>query len=468
MEKKVQYRVFTIVQRSIFSIKTVKILFAGTLFFGIVCRPVFGLTLDEAREIALRNNPALKAAIKAKESAHWDAKKSIWGVLPSAQASGSYSLYDPAVSSVVPGEEKKSASSVSVSVIQPVYNGRQGIIGIRTSRENEKIADYTLEQKMLETIADTETKYFSVLENKSLMTIASKDLEASFENSKTAGIRYRFGTLSRADFLNIQSQASSKEVTYIQAKSNYDVSRRDFANFLRIAPDFKLEEVDFSAIDSVIEVVRGLDDQAMEKIVQSAVSIGMTSNPSLKISAASVKISKNTLSIARQAFFPSINLSFTNSWDKSDLDRTCTYQGVITLSGSIPLFPVIDTVDEMRGASSNLQEVQFDYESSEDGVALSIQSAVYALVTAARSIGSSRQAMEYAESTYEQMKVRFESGIISSTDLLDAEVLLSSAERQYTTSRYNFLRAESSLMKLMGLYDKKRLHELFVQAQEEE
>jgi len=464
----VKHRPHSIVQKKIFTRAAVKIVFASALFFVMVCRLGFSLTLDEAREIALRNNPALKAAVKAKESAHWDAKKSIWGVMPYAQASGGYSIYDPAVSSIVPGEEKKSASSVRVSVTQPVYNGRKGIIGIRTSRENEKIADYTLEQKMLETIAETETKYFSVLEKKSLMAIAFKDLGASRENSKTASIRYTLGTLSKADFLNVQSQTSSKEVSYIQEKSNYEVSRRDLANFLGIAPDFKLEAVEFSVIDSFIERVRALDDQAMEKIAQRAVSIGMTGNPSLKISAASVKISQNTLSIARQAFFPSISLSFTNSWDKSDLDRTYTYQGIVTLSGSLPLFPVIDTVDEMRGNSSRFEEANYTYESAKDGVALSIQSAVYALATAARSIGSAQQAMKYAQETYEQMKVRFESGVVSATDLLNTEVLLTSAESQYTTSRYDFLRAESSLMKLMGLYDKKKLHKLFVLGQEGE
>jgi len=461
-------RAYSIVQSKILNRRAVKSIFSIAFFFGMLCRLGFGLTLDEAREIALRNNPALKAAIKARDVAHWEAKKSIWSVLPSAQASGSYSIYDPAVSSIVPGQEKRSASSVSVSVTQPIYNGRKGIIGIRTSRKNEKIADYTLEQKILETIAEVETKYFSVLENKSLMMISFKDLEASRENSKTANVRYTLGTLSKADFLNVQSQASSKEVSYIQAKSNYDVSRRDLANFLRIAPDFKLEEVDFSALNPIIECARGLDDQEMGKIVQHAVLIGIAGNPSLKISAASVKISKNTLSTARQSFFPSINLSFTNSWDKSDLDRNYTYQGIVTLSGSFTFFPVIDTFNELRATSSSLDEARYTYESAEDGLVLAIERDFYALVTAARSIGSSWQAMEYAESTYEQMKVRFESGVISSSDLLNAEVLLFSAQSQYTTSRYNFLRAESSLMKLMGLYDKKKLHELFLQGQEVE
>jgi len=464
----VKHRAHSIVQKKIFSRKAVKIVFASALFFGMVCRLGFGLTLDEAREIALKNNPALKAAVKAKESAHWDAKKSIWSVLPYAQASSSYSIYDPAVSSIVPGQEKKSASSLSVSVTQPVYRGRKGIIGIRTGRENEKIAEYTLEQKTLETIAEVESKYFSVLENKSLMAIAFKDLEASRENSKTANIRYTLGTLSRADFLNVQSQTSSKEVSYIQEKSNYEVSRRDLANFLRITPDFILEEVEFSVIDSFIERVRALDDQSVEKISQRAVSIGMAGNPSLKISAASIEINQNALSTAKQSFFPSINLSFTNSLDKSDLDRTYTYQGVVTLSGSLALFPVIDTLDEVRGSASSLEEAHYAYESAKDGVVLAVESAVYALVTAARSIDSSRQAAEYARETYEQMKTRFESGVVSATDLLNTEVLLTSAESQYTTARYNFLRAESSLMKQLGLRDKKMLHELFIEGREGE
>ncbi len=462
-EPEVAHPAYKVAERKMTSIKATTIIFLTVLFFGLVSSFADGLTLDEAKEIALKNNPSLKAAVKAKESAYWDAKKSIWGVLPSAQASGGYSAYDPAISTVIPDQEKKSSSSLSVSITQPVYNGRKGIIGIHTGRENEKITEYTLEQKMLETIAGVETRYFAVLENKSLMEIAYKDLEAARENTATARVRYSLGTLSKADFLNVQSQASSKEVAYIQSRSNYEISRRDIANFLHVSSDFTLEPVDFSLIDTFVEQVSALDDAATAKIATRTVSLGLTKNPSLKISSATVKINELALAGLKQEFFPSVNLSFTNSWDKSDLEQQYTYQGVITLYGSLPLFPIIDTLDEVRGSASSLEEARDTYESAKDEVVLSVQSAVYALVTAARSIDSSHQAAEYARETYEQMKTRFESGVVSSTDLLNTEILLTSAESQYTTARYNFLRAESSLMKQLGLRDKKTLHELFTE-----
>ncbi len=74
---------------------------------------------------------------------------------------------------------------------------------------------------------------------------------------------------------------------------------------------------------------------------------------------------------------------------------------------------------------------------------------------------SAKIALDFAEETYEQMFVRYENNIISSQDLLDVEILLTSSRNQYINSYYDFLRAKSSLLNQMGEKNENKLFKLF-------
>ncbi len=76
-------------------------------------------------------------------------------------------------------------------------------------------------------------------------------------------------------------------------------------------------------------------------------------------------------------------------------------------------------------------------------------------------VHSAMIALDFAEETYEQMSVRYQSNIISSQDLLDVEILLTSSRNQYINSYYDFLRAKSSLLNQMGEKNENKLFKLF-------
>ena len=94
-------------------------------------------------------------------------------------------------------------------------------------------------------------------------------------------------------------------------------------------------------------------------------------------------------------------------------------------------------------------------------VTLLIEQQFFNLLSSARAVNAARSALEFAEETYEQMNVRYENGLISSQDLLDAEILLTSSRTQYISTYYDFLRAKSSLLSQIGEKDEAVLFNLF-------
>ena len=128
-----------------------------------------GLTLEEAKKIALENNPELLAKEEAKKSANWSVKGAMMSFLPSAQLTGNYTKYDPSIPSMSPNTTQEDSKSYGVSITQPIFNGGKIWYNAKMQKDKEKIANYNLNNQFLQTITNVESKYFSVLEQKELL-----------------------------------------------------------------------------------------------------------------------------------------------------------------------------------------------------------------------------------------------------------------------------------------------------------
>ncbi|MCK4695692.1 MAG: TolC family protein, partial [Candidatus Cloacimonetes bacterium] len=230
------------------------------------------LTLDKAREIALKNNPELLAEEHAKKSAKYDFWKSTLGLIPSASLNGTYTEYKPGFS-MGSGPTAEESRSYGYTISQPLFNGGKIWLGSRIQHDAAKIANASYLNKKLETIANVESKFLSVLENKDLLKTAQKDLRSSEIQLEIAQMRFETGTLSKADYLQLQSQKASKEVSLIQMETIYLISRIDLANFLQISPDYTVEKLSPDSYETFLNNIQSLNQEQVNELILNIVDI---------------------------------------------------------------------------------------------------------------------------------------------------------------------------------------------------
>ncbi|MCD6177479.1 MAG: TolC family protein [Candidatus Cloacimonetes bacterium] len=428
------------------------------ILLSIISISLSALTLDEAKKLALKNNPDLLAqqqATKASKNNLWQAYLNL---IPSASLTGNYLKYDePVLMGPEPVEESK---SYGYSITQPVFNGGKIWLGARMANDGHKISKESLKNKTISTLVDVESKYFKVLENQILLEISQKDLLSSQTNVEIAQIRFDAGTLSKAEFLQLQSELAGKEVTRIQIENLYQISLLELANFLQIDKVTELTEIPIESHQPILDKLSKKSLSELNEMINMIINIGLENNPSLKMSEISVNTNKKSLLMAGGNFLPSVNLQYSNNWAKYDFQDDYHESGQIGINLSIPIFPLVDNGLEVAKANHNLKQSKYALETISDGVKLSLQSSLINLVAAAKTVISSKLAMEFSKETYDQMKERFTYGIITANDLLSAEVMFTSAQNQYTTSFYNFLRIKSTLQLLIGIEDPQILEEI--------
>ncbi len=405
------------------------------------------ISLSEARELALKNNLDLLASSHSLKAARWDVWNAASGMLPSLKMDASYTEFKP---DFMNADEQR---SFGYSISQPIFNGGGIWLGYRIKNDLAKIASASFTNRKLATIANIESKYFNVLENQDFLVTARTDLQSSELNLEIAEARYETGTLSRADLLQMQSLNASKEVTMIQLENFYKISRIDLANFLQIETDYILEDITFDYHADLIEKLQNLSPGSVDNIINDFIEIGSETNPNLLISEHSKSMNSKSHLISAGNFLPSLNLSYSHTWDKYNYQEEYEDSERLMLIASVPLFPIIDNVSAFSKARHELKKSTYEYNSTLDGIKLGTQSSVYNLLTAAKSVSAAKIALNYARETYQQMEERFKNNLISTSELLDVEVLLTSSKNQFTRSFFDLLRARSVLLQNLGSED---------------
>ncbi|MCD4651983.1 MAG: TolC family protein [Candidatus Cloacimonetes bacterium] len=422
--------------------------FLFLLLFVAVLTSAETLNLQQVREIALRNNPTYKAAQSKTSASKWSYRQSMMGLIPNAKLEGRYRSTEPGTT-LMTGDVMDYQTTYGFSASQPIFVGGSIWLGSRISRDSWKIAEASLQNTTLSVVAEAETKYFNVLKYRDLLAIAEKNLEYARGNEFIAKTRFESGTISQADYLQMQSDRANKEVALLQMQNLVRVSRADLANHLQIEGELTITPLSSEELLSEITGVKALSQPAVEQAVTRILTLGVEQNPSLKISSLGVSIGKKTRLIAQGQFLPSIALSYSKEWSAWE-DEAHEDTATLMLNASMSTFPMFGKFARVQSAKYSLRQALMNHRTAEDGVRLGITNAVYTMVTAASSVETSKIALDFSRETFRQMEIRFRNNLVSATDMLNVQIMLSAAENQYSTALYDYLEAKSGLMLLTG------------------
>ncbi|MCD6329187.1 MAG: TolC family protein [Candidatus Cloacimonetes bacterium] len=407
------------------------------------------LDLELAKELALKNYPVYLSEIEALKSAQSGRWNAYTGLLPSANLNASQTRYNPDQTVGINNADKM--TTYGISITQPIFNGGKIWLGARMQEDVVKLSKENLRMTKLQTLAGVEQQYFSVLQNEKLMHIAELDLESSKTNLEIARTKYDAGLLSKGEYLQIEAEKTNKMVSVLQMKNLFQTSKMNLQNYLQIGAIGKIEPVDSTEYSTLLEVLQNLSLAEIDSISNGFVRYGMEHSPLIAMSNIAIGTSKKSLLMAGGNFLPSLNLSYSKNWVKYDFMSDYDNSESITLSASLPIFPIVDNVTSFTQAHHDLKRSQYDYRTIEDGVVIGIKGQFLNLVSYANSIIAAKASRAQASETYAQMQEYFAQGLISANELNATQTLYLSTQNQYVQSLYDFLGAKSALLQQLGV-----------------
>lgn len=417
------------------------------------------ITLDQARDRALQFNPDYQAQTHTYKAAQWTEIQSITSLIGDASFSLGQSKTEPGALT-----DETNMQNYGYSFTQPIFMGGKLVLGWQISRDSKKMEEYTLLSTRLQTLSSVEQKYFSALEAQDYLEIARDQLKSATTNQEIAQVRYDLGTLSMADLLKIQADKATKETELIQAETAHKIALLSLKNYLQLSEDIQLQPIDTASYEPRIQTLSSMDESIMKTTITKVLDRGGKDNPTLLSLERSKKIADKNFYMAVGNVLPTVSFSLSKTWSKlwdetleaDDVDFDD--QQTMSLNLSIPIFPLADNAANIAKVRHQRRATYLRYDSSKDGVYLQLEQSVLNLISAAKQKKAAELSLQYTDEMYRQMEERFRNGLITTTDLLDVQVMLKSAKTSYTRSIYQFITAKSALMNLLGIEDETILY----------
>jgi len=403
--------------------------------FNILVIPFLGvnlyaLDLDEAIDTALKNNNSLKRQAYVLDEAKENVNYSKASYQPTLNLSYEYNANKESIQNS--GKDNSSASAI---ISYNLFNGLKDFYAVNSSKFLEENSFFTYEASKNDLIYDTKVYYINYL--KSLKNIETQEnayklLQQQYRDSKN---RFDQGLLAKNDLLQVNAQMLQAKQALASAKANSKIARFELKNIL----------------GGKLDTQEPIEDLAKRKIVMDQYSMDYLENRSeIKALKSSIESMVSLKKSNRGNYMPSVdlNLAYTKFGDNGKLDVVEPavdeqQSAIVTMSWNL--------YNGGRDYSQDLiyQKRILQYKEQLEELKLSInlqyERAVEQFDVSELNYETAKISLAQSKENYKIVNNRFKEGLSTSTDLINANYLLSQAKQSFDNAYYDRFLAKASL-----------------------
>jgi outer membrane protein TolC len=415
-----------------------------TILFFISTSIAQSLTVDECVRIALENKPSLKRAEQDVAIARLNRASTGALMLPSINASNSFSETTYGNTS----SEASERYSGGLSLSQSLFNFGTKINTLKQSDNTYNTAKQQRRQAKARIILDVHTFYYQYLKNSELFDIAGKDLELSKKQLDLVQNQYNLGAVSKTDFLKAS-------VRYGTAKSSFlsrELSKKNSEKSLRFS---------MGLLNSDIPIIV---EQKMDLILtvptfDEAYSLMLSNSPDLSILDNQISGAQINVKKAWSSSLPSINMSIgMNASSADQITRTYfddNYIKSANITLSIPIFSGFRNRNSIQISKLQLDQAETRLSGGKNSAKVSLYALINTLNNYQEIIPIQEEVLLSAEEDLKLAQQRYELGSASILVLLDAQLALIQASSSLVRTKYDAAIQVANLDDLLGTLDKK-------------
>ena len=404
------------------------------------------IDLDGALARALKDNPSIRQAEAAVDAAEARVRQKQSGYYPLIDAEAKYTRLDPDPAIAFPpfGTIQFFPANnydAHLGLYQTVYDFGKTSSIVAVSRSGREAAKYGLELTKTDIAFRAIRSFYTVLLLEQSMLVQDQQISSLDEYFSIVKKKVASGTATNFDALTIEVKLSEEKN-----------QKFDIANALE-KQKIALKRLLGIKDDSDIELKGEFSDEPVALDETGLISGARAGRPELKIAAENEAAAAEKLRVAKTDGNPSINVGFMYGekngyfFDLSEMRKNT----VGFVQADMQLFNGFKSSNMVREADANLSSAKENSRDAEDSVTEEIRQSISDVRADMEKIDAYKLHVRLAEQAVEQAKVRYENGIITNLDLLNAQTSLAQANLLYLQSLYNYEMSRVSLRKAAGL-----------------
>ena len=392
--------------------------------------------LADVYELALQNDPLLRAAEATYRAGKENKRQGIAGLLPTLSVSGSTNWNEYRVEEQL--QDQYNSNSYLANLNQPIFRLDKWFQFERGTALSEAAeAEFAYQQQ--ETMIRVASAYFNVLNSIDSLNAAKAEEKAIGRQKDLAKKRFDVGLAAITEVQETQAAFDLTVVSRIAREAQLDSAQETLTSI--VGRDIKL----LSPLIDEFEI--SLPDPLDR---ESWVSLGLKNNYQLK----SAKLQRDAAQAAARGsasnHLPQIDLVGRISQSTSKQGK---FGGFIqnplfgieqdtrqySIQFSLPLYAGGAISSARRQAYANYDRSKEQAIYTERSTIKDVRSNHFGVQTQVANVTARKQALASAESALEATQVGYEVGTRNTVDLLDAQKRLFQAQRDYASSRYEYI-----------------------------
>ena len=411
-----------------------KLLLFGTVilvFFTVSARSAIAdeYTLSDLYRQALNNSEKIKMAQENLYIAQYGKDKAWALLLPRITAFGTYNSYS----------ESKYGAPPSYPLIQPSESGNWGVradesfsfsarelTALKVAGQIIKKNEYDLDATKTDFVLVVASAYYDVLKAKKTLEIAAANMERLTQYRDSVEKRLRVGDVTKTALLRSEGELSGARAEFIKATNLFRLARVALARIAGIEDEFRLKETSLFVQDDIsLAAIR---------------KVAFDKRADLKSYDMQEKMAKGQVTFASGAFWPSASLfAIYNRADQNPVNVNLNRESFV--AGVSLLFPIFEgglRIAEYREAKAKERQANLAYTDFKKSVDIELQGAYLDLQTQKDILKFSEDQLAFAQDNYGGVVRQFDNGFATNLDVMDANSLLLTAQKNVAEAYYNY------------------------------
>lgn len=379
------------------------------------------LDLNQAVDLALKNNHELKAQAYDYTQSLQNVDLANANYLPKLDLSYGYNKRGEII-----GNQSKEDASFSAAISYNLFNGLKDISNKQASKYLSKSSNYSLIALKHDIVLETKKAYINYLDKLNVLKTYESEYKLFDNQFKDAKNRYEQGLLARNDFLQVQVNMSGAKQNVVKAKSDVKIAKLQLSNILG-GYDLSNETIENLEAKSITS--SSYNQELLEKRSElEALKMNLEALKKQKKAQKSSYLPKLDAKLAHNRFYEDLGF---NEIDGND------NQNVATLSASWNLYDGGSTQTQVAIYNTQISKLKTQIQKTQLDINLQYENAKSALEVASDNYETASLALKQAKENYEIVNNRFKEGVSTSTDLTDANFLLTSAKQKYNRAYFD-------------------------------
>jgi len=403
------------------------------------------LTLEKAYEIAFENNEQVAVSRQRLEQQRQDITIATSNLYPQISAQAGYTRQKVTDTGSGGGgfdffNTPRDYGTLTFTLDQHIYQWGKVWSGRRIALyyfNSSKLRHIRQVQTILFNVS---TRYYEVLLGRRAIEIAETALERARQQLDQAEARFNVGILTKTDVLRARVQVMQSREQLERAKNQYAIAQEN------LALELGLKSVPGSIAEPAEKTLPAFD---VAELFRRALEHRRDYNQAKQ----QLRLAEERVDFEQADYFPNLSVEgqYTRT-NEEDLFYGEREDWQATLKLSYPLFTGWKTTAEVDQAKAARMEASSGLSRLEKEIRNDVRSVYLDIQTQKKVIAQLEEQVKAARRNYKQVTARFEQGLVTAVDQIDAFTALNEAENRLAQAYYSYQLDQIRLKLAIGTF----------------